>query len=339
MGLGNIGRMMMLLMLFAAVPFTTAAQSSNPSPALQDVFLVLGKSDADSAGMLFVVAKEKGFFSAEGINFVVGAEHDLDADTKISELESGDIFFMGRARVYQIESTRPGLMKIFNVNTQDETNWNDSILIRKDFNLSSLSRLDAKEPFGLLGGGPARGPLVKLLLEKNNLKVQEFRLVNLPGTIQMYTEKAPAQFLTGINILYAREPFLSLLLAQGDWRTFIDEPLFAKNILSPWPMTMTLFSTKFLKEKPLLAKKVIDAYDKAMLFIKEHPQEASYIFSKYLEERYGVKLNLRKVNHLRYSQVSKELIQRQSDWYFDNKLIPSKIKATDLFFDESMLGP
>jgi ABC-type nitrate/sulfonate/bicarbonate transport system substrate-binding protein len=181
--------------------------------------------------------------------------------------------------------------------------------------------------------------VVKLLLEKNNLKVQEFRLVNLPGTIQMYTEKAPAQFLTGINILYAREPFLSLLLAQGDWRTFIDEPLFAKNILSPWPMTMTLFSTKFLKEKPLLAKKVIDAYDKAMLFIKEHPQEASYIFSKYLEERYGVKLNLRKVNHLRYSQVSKELIQRQSDWYFDNKLIPSKIKATDLFFDESMLGP
>jgi|GEM_PF-5012562 len=338
MKLLKIGLIILFLSIINAGPLIAIAQSSDTAPVLQDVILGFGKSEADSAGILFAVAREKGFFSAEGINLVEGDAHDLDYGGNRAEAEVADIIFMGRARVYLEESTRPGMMKIFNINTQDETNWDDVILIRKDFNLSSLSKLEAKEPFGLLGGGPARGPLVRLLLEKNNLKAQNFTLVNLPDKIQDYTGKVSLNSLTGINILYAREPFLSLLLAQGNWKIFIDEPLFAKNIFSPWPMTMTLFGVKFLKEKPALAKKVLQVFDKAMLFIKEHPEEANELCSKYLEKRYGVELKLRHVNHLRYDQVSKELIQRQSDWYFDNKLIPSKIKAADLFFDESMLG-
>ncbi len=337
MGVRYIGNMVSVWLFFVALSFSTTVFADKSASALQDVVLVLNRIDGDSAAMLHVIAKEKGYFDAEKINLVVRNEFDK-IDTKVSTLEQGDVFFMGRARVYRVEVDYPGLIKIFNVNTQDDTKWNDAILVKKDFNLTSLAQLDTKEKFGLLGGGPATMPLARLLLKKNNLNAEAFKLIDLPIDIPYYTRGLPPGFLDGIKILYAREPFLSLFLAKGEWNVFMDGPLFSGNIFSPWPMTMTLFSTRFLSEKPALAKKVISVYDKVMLFIRENPQEAAAIFSKYLEKEYGLKeLNIRLVNYLKHDQIGKDLIQRQSDWYFENGLIKSKIDAGDLFFDESAL--
>ncbi len=313
------------------------AYEGRATSSLEDVKLTLFMPDGDSAYLLHIIAQEKGYFTEAGINLMfqqgTGEDRELPPES--------DLYLMGRSRVYEIEAAHPGLIKAFNFNTQDESRWNDAILVKKNLDITSLSQLEKGSSIGLIGGGPARFPLIKIMLKKNNLNPEDFKLISLDDASKIkltddviYRTALINDFVSKVNIVYAREPFVSLLLARKDWKIMIDEPLFARNIFSPWPMSMTLFSTKFLKEKPALAQKVISVYDKAISFIRENPQQAQSILSKYIEKKYGINgLKMRLVNYLKSGEIAKEVIQRQSDWYAKNGLTKGKIHAENLIID------
>lgn len=308
------------------IPQEKQATPPLATPPLENIKITLYVLDGDSSNSLHLVAQEKGYFNEAGCNLILRRLDNISRYDSVVEFFESDLYLMGRATVYAIEAAHPGLLKAFNFNLQDETRWNDAILVRKSLNITSLGQLEKNQSIGLLGGGPARVPLMKIMLKKNGLNPEDFKLISVNDNT-----------LSGINIVYAREPFVSLLLAKGDWKLLIDEPLFAKYIFSPWPMSMSLFSTKFLKEKPALAQKVISVYDKTILFIREHPDEAQSILSKYVEKEYGVKgLRIRLINYLKSDEINKDLIQKQSDWYYENGMSSRKINAEDLIYTREL---
>lgn len=330
-----------LLMSLGSAPFV-AGNPDTPKP-LKDIKLTLQITDGDSSYLPHLVAIEKGYFKEAGCNPVLAEEVSPEAARLPKEsglvFSESDMYLMGRTEVYGVEASRPGLIKAFNFNVQDAKKWNDAILVKKSSNISSLGQLKTTNAIGLFGGGPARIPLLKLLLKNHNLNFDDFKVSD--AGYQKFTATADAvarkaelkEASSKVDIAYAREPFISLLMATGDWKILIDEPLFAKNLhISPWPMSMTLFSVKFLKENPALAEKIVTAYDKAIAFIRKHPAEAGSILSKYVEKKYGVKVKPRLVNYLGAGEISREIIQKQSDWYYENGITTRKIDAANILY-------
>lgn len=314
--------------------FQTTAQETKGKIKQQNiknsVTLTIIQPDGDSGLLSHIVAQKKGFYKKNNVNIVQKIE--IPESREALNMES-DLYFMGRAKVYAVEAANPGLIKAFNFYTQDLNKWNDAILVRKNSGINSLKQVKNNQKIGLIGGGPARVPLMKILLEKEGVNSKNIQFISLEDGRK--NEFLPSDISSDIQILYAREPFLGMLSENG-WRILIDEPLFAKNIFSPWPMSMMLFSTKFLKEQPNLAKNIVQIYDEAIQFIRNNPDEAQTILAEYVSNAYKSRqVNIRLVNYLKLGEIPKELIQKQSDWYFENNLIDKKINADNLFYSEN----
>ncbi len=314
--------------------FQTTAQETSEKFTLQktkkNVTLTAFPADGDSGLLPHLVAEKKNFYKNKDMNIIV-QKIKIPESRETLNIES-DLYFMGRARAYSVEASNPGLIKAFNFYTQDLNKWNDAVLVRKNSGINSLKQVKNNQKIGLIGGGPARTPLMKLLLKKEGINPENVQLISLDdGRKNIFS---PSDIPSEITILYAREPFVSML-SKNDWDILIDEPLFAKNIFTPWPMSMMLFSTKFLKEQPDLAKNIVQIYDDAIQFIRNNPDEAQAILAEYVADVYKIQqIDIRLVNYLKFNEVSKELIQKQSDWYFENNLIIKKINAGNLFYDE-----
>jgi len=312
-------------------------QDANKASVLEDVNLILLQPDGDSSYILHLVAIEKGYFAEQGINLIANRRYGAESAGEVKNLpDGGDLYLMGRGKTYAIEAAHPGLIKIFNINTQDQNKWNDAILVNKSLDINSLSQLGKNQPIGLLGESSARISIMNILLKNNSLNPDDYVLISekMPDTDSVASRVGMIDdTLARANIVYAREPYLSLVSEKNNWKRLIDEPLFAKNIFNPWIMNMTVFSTKFLKEKPVLAQKIVAAYDKAVLFIREHPEEAQAILSKYAREKYGSRtLNVRMINYSKSDEISWDLVRKQSDWYFENGYIDNKIDARSLIY-------
>lgn len=296
------------------------------SAKLEEIKLTLFRPEGDSAYLLHLVAQENGYFTEQGCKLTARhAKHHKDYEgMKDGKLPESDLYLMGRSAVYITEAANPGLIKAFNFNVQTEKSGNDAILVKDSLGITDLKQLPKGQTVGILGAGPAGLPFMKMMLDKSKLNPADFTITNLNNNIKAISE-------TGISIAYVREPFLSLLLAQGGWKILVDGPLFARNVFSPWPMTMTVFSSKFLKEKPALAQKVVSAYEKAISFVRQNPKEAESIMTKYMEKTYGAKdLKIRTVDYLSQGEITKEAVQKQMDWYYEQKIISHQIKAEDI---------
>lgn len=315
------------------VPFLFACPeaAAKNGGGLEEVRLSVYTPEGDSAYLPHLVAAARSYFKDNGIDLRVSIEEGN------RPLVESDLYLMGRTQVYQIEASSPGLIQAFNINTQDKSNWNDAILVRNRLDISSLGQLES-EMVAMLGGGPARAVLVRKLLEQSGLNPANFplrtidhRRISLATTTAAQDEFLEVK-LAAANIGYFREPFVQLVLGTGDWRVLRAGPLFAETFFSPWPMSMTVASSEFLEKRPETARKAIAAYDEAISFIRKRPGKARKILSAFLKKKYGKKLKPGICNYLRSREVSADLLQKQSDWYFENGMTVRKIEAGKLLY-------
>ena len=306
------------------------------STSLEDIILTSITPDSGSGYIIPLVAQQKGYFAEAGLNLIIRQKD------KKEPTEKGDLHLYGPFPLYRQYSTYPESLqgsKIFNINAQDKSRWNEAILVRKNSNIKSLNQLEKGQSIAVVHGHLARIPMMKLLIKKNGLNSEDFQFIHFysvgePGGIDVAETLSRTYTITSkTDIAYALEPFLSILLAGGEWKVLMDEPFFSNNVLDPWPLSMTMFSREFLEKRPALAQKVIAVYNKAISFIREHPDEAQSIFSKYVEKQYSVKgIKIRLVNYLKSDEINREIIQKQSDWYAEQKIIPGKIDASELIY-------
>jgi NitT/TauT family transport system substrate-binding protein len=95
-----------------------------------------------------------------------------------------------------------------------------------------------------------------------------------------------------IDAYFAPEPFGIIGEAKGVARRLIKSPLLLLNLKTGIPGAPFSFNTKFLKEKPLVAKKVKAAYYKAVDFIYSNEAAARKFLPKYtnLPEPFAMKI-------------------------------------------------
>ena len=149
------------------------------------------------------------------------------------------------------ESQHPGSLKIFGLSggVADTPYVNSSLLVRKGSPIKTLTDLKGKK-LGHNPGGQWRTN-VKYILRGMDVKDGEVTLMELP-----FPQQVPALLAGTVDATITIDPFAAAGLATGD----LEAPMInvgAKYVSNPWFGGCAVMTTKFLKERPETARKVM----------------------------------------------------------------------------------
>jgi NitT/TauT family transport system substrate-binding protein len=234
------------------------------------------------------VALEKGYFQEQGLKVTPTL---FESGTIIT-----DALITGRVDVqtgsaiiasWLAEQNIPGTYKIFIMYGNREVLQDNTmaLMVAKDSPLQGVADLKGKR----MGTFPGVASIVlaKAILRNSFDPDKEITLIEVPpGNI------VQALAAGQIDAYFAPEPFGMIGEAKGVGRRLIKNPLNLLNLKTGIPGAPFSFNSKFLKEKPLVAKKVKAAYYKAVDFIYSNETEARKFLPKYtnLPEPFAMKI-------------------------------------------------
>jgi NitT/TauT family transport system substrate-binding protein len=276
------------------------------------------------------VALEKGYLQEQGLKVTATL---FESGTIITDaLVTGRIDVNAGSAIvasWLAEQNMPGTYKIFliygarNV-PQDNTM---ALMVRKDSPLKEITDLKGKR----MGTFPgiASIALAKAVLRNSFDPDKEITLVEVPpGNI------VQALAAGQIDAYFAPEPFGMIAEARGVGRRLIKNPLLLLNLKTGIPGTLFAFNSKFLKEKPLVAKRVKAAYYKAVDFIYSNEMEARKFLIKYanLPEPFAMKIPWE--YWTKVEEYDKSLGQPYFELLRKEGLFQKDVDTTQLYYQE-----
>jgi NitT/TauT family transport system substrate-binding protein len=234
------------------------------------------------------VSLEKGYFQEQGLKVTPTL---FESGTIITDaLITGRIDVQTGSAIiasWLAEQNMPGTYKIFIMYgarkaPQDNTM---ALMVGKDSPFQGIADLKGKR----MGTFPgiASIALAKAVLRNSFDPDKEITLVEVPpGNI------VQALAAGQIDAYFAPEPFGMMGEAKGVARRLIKSPLLLLNLKTGIPGAPFSFGSKFLKERPLVARKVKAAYYKAVDFVYSNEAEARKFLPKYtnLPEPFAMKI-------------------------------------------------
>ena len=233
------------------------------------------------------VALEKGYFQEQGLKVV---NTPFESGTLIVDaLVAGRIdVFAGSSVIglWMVEQNLPGTFKIFVVYAPlGQKDVTFVLMVAKDSPLKEVKDLKGKRVATF--PGIASLALAKAALRPYFDPDKEVTLIEIPpGNI------VQALAAGQIDAYFAPEPVGMMAEAKGVGRHLVKHPLKALNLQNRWPGGVFAFNSKFLKEKPVLAKKAKAALYKGIDFIHTNEGEARKLLIKYanLPEPFAMKI-------------------------------------------------
>ena len=276
------------------------------------------------------VALEKGFFQEQGLKVTPTL---FESGTIIT-----DALITGRVDVqtgsaiiasWLAEQNIPGTYKIFIMYGNREVLQDNTmaLMVAKDSPLQGIADLKGKR----IGTFPgiASIALAKAVLRNSFDPDKEIILIEVPpGNI------VQALAAGQIDAYFAPEPFGMIGEAKGVARRLIKSPLLLLNLKTGIPGAPFSFNSKFLKEKPLVAKKVKAAYYKAVDFIYSNETEARKFLPKYtnLPEPFAMKIPWE--NWVKVEEYNKTWGQPYFELLKKEGLFQKNVDTSKLFYQE-----
>jgi NitT/TauT family transport system substrate-binding protein len=282
------------------------------------------------AGSLPVfVALERDYFQEQGLKVV--ATSFESGTILVDALVAGRIdITTGNSIVthWLVEQSLPGAFKIFI--TYGPTGSKDvtfTLMVAKDSPLKGMADLKGKR-IGTFPG-VASLSLAKAVLRSYFDPDKEVTLIQTPpGNI------VQALAAGQIDAYFAPEPFGMMAEVKGVGRHLVKHPLQALNLQNGFPGAVFAFSSKFLKEKPLVAKKTKAACYKGVDFVQADEVEARKFLVKYtnLPEPFAMKIPFEP--WIKVEQYHKTAGQPYFDALRKEGLFQKHIDTTQLYYQE-----
>ena len=275
------------------------------------------------------VALEKDYFQEQGLKAV--ATSFESGTILVDALVAGRIdITTGNSIVthWLVEQNLPGAFKIFI--TYGPTGPKDvtfTLMVAKDSPLKEMADLKGKR-IGTFPG-VASLSLAKAVLRSYFDPDKEVTLIQTPpGNI------VQALAANQIDAYFAPEPFGMMAEAKGVGRHLVKHPLQALNLQNGFPGAVFTFSSKFLKEKPVVAKKTKAACYKGVDFIRAQEVEARKFLAKYtnLPEPFAMKIPFEPWTKV--EQYNKSAGQPYFDALKKEGLFQKYIDTTQLYYQE-----
>ena len=275
------------------------------------------------------VALEKGYFQEQGLKVV---NTPFESGTLIVDaLVAGRIDVNAGSAVvahWLAEQNFPGTFRVFVVYGPIQPKDNTFILaVAKDSPMKEMKDLKGKKVATFPG-------IASLILAKAVLRPyfdpeKEATLMEIPpGNI------VQALAAGQIDAYFTPEPFGMIAVAQGVGRYLVEHPVQSLNLKTGYPGGAFTFNSKFLIEKPLVAKKVKAAIDKGVDFIHTNEKEARQFLVKYakLPEPFAMKIPFDP--WWKAEQYNKSYGQPYFDLLKKEGLFQKQLDTTQLYYQE-----
>ena len=228
------------------------------------------------------IAKEKGFFEEEGINIVFTGEL-YGGPSMIQAISSGSAD-AGTTSIVALINARRGGFKVTGV-TDVQTSYEEEPIHK----WLVLDESGIKKPVDLIGKRIAVNALGSSFyyttleyLRQHNLSENQVEFLILPHPLM-----EEALLNKQVDVAGMVLPFTNHALIKESEKVRV---LFSTiDVFEPGTQSVVgIFSDKFIEENPGAIKKFIKAYNKAINFTYNHPDEAKEIFARVLgvEARY-----------------------------------------------------
>jgi NitT/TauT family transport system substrate-binding protein len=269
----------------------------------------------------FMVALEEKAFEKAGIEVV---DQRLNSPAGLV-----DAFIAERAEVgpygtapgiaMVAESQHPGSLRIFGLSggAADTPFVNSTLLVRKGSPIKSLSDLKGKK-LGHNPGGQWRTN-VRYILRAMDVPESDVTLIELP-----FPQQVPALLAGTVDATITIDPFAASGLATGD----LEAPVInvgAKYVANPWFGGCAVMTTKFIKERPETARKV-------MMVLRDITKRIEGDFDKYkplLAKYAGVPAT---------SMTYVRPLMFRNEEQINDRDIGAMQKVLDIYFKEGALG-
>ena len=217
------------------------------------------------------------------------------------------------------ESQHPGTLKIFGLSggAVDTPYVNSTLLVKKGSPIKSLADLKGKK----LGRNPGIQwkTNVQYILSAMNMKESDVTQVELPFPMQV-----PALLAGTVDATITIDPFAATALASGDAEAAVIN-VGAKYVANPWFGGCAVMTTKFVKEHPETARKI-------MLVLRDITARIEKDFDRYkplLAKYAGIPQNA-----LPYVRP----MLFRNDQQIDDRDIAAMQKVLDIYAKEGALG-
>jgi len=307
--------------------FLVTIVSPNPSMAQEEV--KIGYLGFVLALPTFV-ALEKGYFQEQGLKVTATL---FESGTIITDaLITGRVDVQTGSAViasWLAEQNMPGTYKIFIMYGNREVLEDNTmaLMLAKDSPLKGIMDLKGKR----LGTFPGIASLAmaKAILRNSFNPDKEITIIEVPpGNI------VQALAAGQIDAYFAPEPFGMIGEAKGVARRLIKSPLLLLNLKTVIPGAPFTFNAKFVKEKPLLAKKVKAAYYKAVDFIYSNETEARKFLPKYTNLPEPLAMKIPWENWVKVEEYNKTSGQPYFEVFKREGLFQKDVDTSKLFYQE-----
>ena len=282
------------------------------------------------SNLAFFVAMEKGFFKDLGLE--VKPEKIISANDAANAVVNGSI--VGNATVplnviLNIEENQPGLMKIFMVKATSKDRWSDYLLVKKGSKINSIAQLKGKKVGGYPGS--AQQTLIKLIL-KQYMENKDIITVEMPPNTQLQGLDSGQ-----IDALLTYDDLAITALQNNIGQVLVENPI-CKYVVDPFYGFPYVLSTKFVKENPKIASKVIDAMYKAADYIKTNEKESRQIMAKWVGTKPEIADKVNLWAQVKGEDVDKSAMQKLADIFYKKRITKKKIDTHSLYITKKDLN-
>jgi NitT/TauT family transport system substrate-binding protein len=257
----NRTRPLIAVTLLAAVLAAALAAGCGSAPARARV-VRLGYLRNDLHQLAYYVAREKGFFTEEGLDVREAGAFSAGPE-EMSAFSAGDldIGYVGAAPCITFVSQEMADVKIV---AQANTNGT-SILVRPGLDVSDVSGLRGRT-VAIPGMSTMQDFILRTALMQAGVDAAEVKII-----VVKPPEMLPALSSAQVDGAVVWEPYPSMAVAQNAGRVLIN----SSKVLPNHPCCMVVASSSFIEKDPDTVKRFVAAHCKATDYIRANPLEAA----------------------------------------------------------------
>jgi len=272
------------------------------------------------------VAAERGLFEKEGLKVELTP---FESGTLIiSALMAGRIDANCCSAItgyWFAEQSTPDQFKIFLAyGTPSLKNPSFVAVVKKDSPLKDLKDLKGKRVGTFPGASSVElaRAIIRTQMDPEGVIFQE-----VPPSI-LISALAAGQ----IDAFFAPEPMGMIAVSQGIGRHLVAEPLGLLGLEKGFAGAGFGFSAQFLKQNPVIAKKVKAIYYKAVDLIEKDEKAARPLLTKYMGLSEPIAMNIPIQNWMKVETLDREATQRYFDVLYKEGAYKKRIDTTKLYY-------
>jgi len=279
------------------------------------------------SSLTLFVATEKGFFRENNIKIVPNGI--VNSNSIAEELRKGSIDLAVELSIIPLLKT-PGnklpYFKIFSISNIESDNAFDGILVPRDSKLTSFESLSGKR-IATFPGTTSPKSIASVFSSKYPAKEKPIMERGIGLRDQL------ASLMRGeIDAIHAYEPMYTLGKVKYNMRDVSGSIFALQTYPRPNPIGVAALNSKFINDNPAAAKNVINAIDKAVIYIRENEDEARQILSKYTKTEKKIASKMRILPMSTSSEIDIGNLQQYLDLLKTIDENNSSLKARQMIF-------